>query len=133
MIKTANRPSTVFYGPNRRYEDVTGSNVRVLATVFNLSPGDHWNPAWSTELYTPQTLVPHWTRDLYVLVTTNFIFALQWRYAKTQLQVYQTSNLAYAFRFTPIFGVHQWCKNEILDASGNYAFGGTATISWFKV
>ncbi|GAH87125.1 unnamed protein product, partial [marine sediment metagenome] len=37
----------------------------------------------------------------------------------------------FAFRFT--FGpiINRWCMNELLAPTGNFAYAGSATVSWY--
>lgn len=133
MSLTTQEPSTKFYGPNRRYQKVQGNNVRVIGTVFNLQPGDTWNPAFEAELLTPRILVPHLTAHCYIFVSTNFFWALFWDLERTEYVVRRLAGGQFAFRFNPVFGVHSWCINELTGPTGNYAYGGTGTISWFEV
>ena len=133
MAFSANEPATKFYGPNRRYQNVTGNNVRCLATVFNVEPGESWNPAFEAELLTPRLMIPHATGQLYIFVSTNFFWAFHYHFARTEFVVRRLGGGDFAFRFNPIFGVHKWCINELIEPTGNYAFNGTATISWIEV
>ncbi len=133
MTTSRTTPSTSFFGPNRRYQPVPGNNVRPLATVFNLQPGDAWNPAWETEILTPRLLVPHATADVYIFVSAHFLWALHWRFQRTAFIVRQNPFLPFAFQFNPVFAVNSRCINELKTATGTYAFDGTATISWTQV
>jgi len=133
MAFSANEPATKFFGPNRRFQPVPGNNVRVEMQVYNLLPGEFWNPAWEAELLTPRILTPHPTVDVYAYFSTNFVFSLHWRFTRIEFRIRVGTDGAFVFRFTPVFCVHKWCINELKAAAGNYAYAGTGTISWFEI
>ncbi len=133
MSLTSNEPSTKFWGPNKRFEPIAGSNTRVLATFFNLQPGEFWNPAWEAELLTPRVLLPDPVNEFFFLATTNFTYALFWNFSFLRLSIRTRVARQQVFIFNIFHGVQQWCIGETPGPTGVFSFRGTATISWFTV
>lgn len=133
MAISVHEPCTKFYGPNRRYQPIPGNNVRVKVEVFNLLRGATWNALWEAELFTPRLLVPHVAAQVYIYVSAHFLWAMYYTFTRTELIVRQSAPGLFAFRFNPKFLCVNWCKNELISPTGNYAYGGTATMSWIEV
>jgi len=133
MALTTQEPSTKFWGPNHPYKPIAGSNMRVLATFWNLQPGQFWNPAWTLELHAPHVLIPDPLNEWFFLATAHFTYAFFQSFAYNRLSIRTVSGRYQAYMFNIHHGINQWCRNEVIAPAGVYSYNGTATVSRFTV
>lgn len=104
--------------------------------LYDLQPGEFWNPAHEAELLTPQVLAPHPTAGeaLFFLRGPNFIW--NFRIGPNRNNILCTTQLDIrnrAFFLTLPFGVHTFAYNSLTAPAANYAFNGSCTISWQRI
>jgi hypothetical protein len=135
-------PSTKFFGPQIGYFTPPPLS-RILLTLHNLEHGDLWNPAFETELLTPQLLAPLATLTTWRVSTTNFIWTYhhrqhweqlpaRWIPPREEIIVVRPGSSTGTFNFFPKLAVHLWARNANRTATDNVAFNGTCTFSYLE-
>ncbi len=136
-------PVTTMFGPNRSFHPYD-TNLRILLQLHNLLPGATWNPAFQAELTSPVVLSPMPFPIVWGLNSPNFQWRFHWHtFSITRNPPYPTERIELyvralplgetAFRYFVRFLVNQPLINDTTGPADNFSYGGTATMSWFKV
>lgn len=129
MVTNRNEPATKFFGPNHRFiKSISPS--KVIVQLHNLQPGEFWKPPLTPLIQSKRILNPILGRQSWI--AGAFPFAWLWTYSPTtiRLQAINQVSQSTAFIINLRFAETRWMLNELTDPDGNYAFGGTATLSW---
>lgn len=132
MSANRNEPATKFFGPN--YPFVTSDPPsKVIVQLHNLKIGQFWKPVFAALIHKKVTLLP----VPFALLWQHFEGPFRWRWFhrldQIHLEVRDNISMTTAFDINLNFLETRWMLNENTAAAGNYAFAGTATLSWKDV
>lgn len=132
MPPNRNEPATKFFGPNYPFvKSVPPSQL--VVRLYNLTPGQHWRPAFAALIQSQQVLLP----VPGMLTWQRFIapFRWRWQYAinRVTFTVMDLITPSPVFIITINFIQTRWMLNQVKQFAGSYAFDGTATLAWKDV
>lgn len=129
------RKRSTFFGPQHALK-TEYPNVLVYMQLFNIEPGEFWDPSLETDLLTPRLLVPRsgTTEALFLHIGLNFVWIFRIGPNRNWIQVRTNrSPTRFAFDFRPRFAIHKFAYNEQTTPAGVYGINGSATMSWQRV
>lgn len=131
MSHTSREPSTKFFGPNYPLMPIAAPAFWLMQ-LHNLKPGDTWNPAWETELLAPMTFYPGYLD--WAWYWPGIAFWGTWRYTINDVLLIVRSRLdrSYAFLMKVNFLETRWAMNDLIVPTDNFAYDGSAEISFQK-
>ncbi len=125
-------PRSTFFGPQRAISVGYPANV-IHLTLYDLQPGQFWNPALEAELLTPQILPPFLpaAEALFRLRTLSFNWVFRIGPLRNFIRVQLLTDFTkFAFFRNIPFALDTFAYSELTAAAGNFAFNGSATIAW---
>ena len=125
-------PATWTLGPQRRYPNLTAPILpwAIDMQLFNLLPGDHWDPLLEANLLTKRRLVTQATKGSWRFRNDDFAWLLHFYPLAIHIQVNHRPTATQAFLFYFQTLVARKTDNDILDPTGRYAYSGSVVYSW---
>lgn len=125
-------PVTIFYGPPRGFEDLAQwpPTIQAHLQLHGLQPGDETTPPLPPSLFTPKLLTPSATPGAWQFIAFPFNFFIIHTPLQRLIRVFTFFGDFDIFRLSLPFAVNLWAYNALTDPAGNFAFGGSATLSW---
>jgi hypothetical protein len=131
----AGRHRSTYFGPHRAIRVGYPDHV-VHVTLYDLEPGEFWNPAFEAELLTTRILTPNLAASeaLFRFRSTNFTWLFRIGPVRNNLLVGNITTFSKrAFTLFWHFGIHTFAYNSDTDPAGKWAINGSATMSWQEV
>ena len=133
-MRTTRQRST-YFGPQRAIRVGYPDHV-VHVTLFDLEPGEFWNPALEAELLATRILLPNLAASeaLFEFRSTNFTWLFRIGPVRNNLLVGNRFNFSQrAFTLAWTFVITTFAYNSDTDPAGKWAINGSATMSWQEV
>jgi len=128
---TQTRSRSTFYGPQHAFyrQDQWPAPCKYHLQLHDMLPGDLWEPAKETALYTPQILLPtgqwnHWRK-----LGPPFFYLFRQRLVGSHIHVSSYVPPHNFFICELPCGVHTFAYTLIKSPVGVFAYGGYATLS----